>query len=137
MIEYILYFFVFSFIGWIFENLIGLRHHFCGDEIMGHCNICLPMLTIYGIGGITLLFIKKNMIKNNIIIFSIVSGIILTIVECICGQISSYINKRKTWNYDQFPLAICDGYVSLPVFLLWIIGSAIFFKLYDKINNIS
>ncbi len=135
IIEYIIYFFIFSFIGWIFENIIIKYNHFCGDNIVKQFNICLPLLTIYGFGGIALLFIKKNIIKNNIILFSIISGIILSILECIGGKLSFYINKYKTWNYDEYPLPLCDGYVALPIFLLWTVFSVIFFKIYDKINK--
>lgn len=132
--EYIIYFFVFSFIGFIFENCIGKYNSFCGDSTIKKLKLCLPLLTIYGFGGIILLFIKKNIIKNNVITFSIISGIILTLMECIGGQISLYINKSKTWDYSYLPFCFCDGYIALPVFFVWIIFSGIFFKVYDKIN---
>jgi uncharacterized membrane protein len=132
--EYLIYFFVFSFIGWIFENLIGKYNSFCGDNTIKKLKLCLPLLTIYGLGGMILLFIKKNIIKNNIISFSFVSGVILSVLECIAGQASLYINKRKTWNYNYLPITLCDGYVALPVFFVWIIFSGIFFKVHDKFN---
>ncbi len=133
--EYIRYFLVFSFIGWIFENLIGKTNHFCGDTLMNSLNLCLPVLTIYGFGSIVLLFIKKNIIKNNIIFFSIMSGIVLSILECIGGKLSFIINKSKRWDYNYLPLPLCDGYVALPVFLFWVICSAVFFKIYEKFKN--
>ncbi len=133
--EYIRYFLVFSFIGWIFENLIGKTNHFCGDTLMNSLHLCLPVLTIYGFGSIVLLFIKKNIIKNNIIFFSIMSGIVLSILECIGGKLSFIINKSKRWDYNYLPLPLCDGYVALPVFLFWVICSAVFFKIYEKIKN--
>ncbi len=132
MIDYIIYFIVFSIIGWTWENLIGKPQTICGDTMMHKIKLCLPFLVIYGIGGNILLFIKKNIVKNNIIKFSIFSGILLTIMECIIGQISFKINKYKTWNYDKDPFHFCDGYVSLPVMIFWIIASSIFYVVHES-----
>jgi uncharacterized membrane protein len=136
MIEYIIYYIVFALIGWLFENIfIRKKNPLCGDEFMNEIGVCLPLLTMYGLGGITLLFIKKNMIKDNIILFSIISGTILTVIECIGGQISELYTKNKRWNYSNYPLAMCNGYIALPVFILWSVSSAVFFKIHDKIHN--
>ena len=140
MNDYIIYFFVFCIIGWLWERFIMKNNEIsCGDTIVRKIGLCMPILIIYGFGGMLLLFIKrnivnKNIIKKNIITYSLISGLLLTLFECIGGQISFYINKYKTWNYDHHPLKTCSGYVSLPVFLFWILCAGIFYKIDDMRN---
>jgi uncharacterized membrane protein len=136
MYEYILYFFIFSVLGWLWERVIMKNDEIsCGDTIVRKISICMPILLIYGFGGMLLLFIKRNIIKRNILSFAFISGILLTLFECIGGQISFYINKYRTWYYDTHPLNICNGYISLPVFLFWVLCAGIFYKFDDILND--
>ena len=97
MYEYIIYFFIFCVLGWLWERFIMKNNEIsCGDTIVRKIGACMPILLIYGFGGIFLLFIKRNVIKCNIITFALISGILLTLFECIGGQISFYINKYHT-----------------------------------------
>jgi uncharacterized membrane protein len=142
IIEYIICFFICALFGWIYEKIILKRNikkvldlNFCDDIILKKLHLCLPLINIYGLGGVLLLFVKKNIILNNIFVFSLISGILLTILECIGGKICLMIHNDKLWDYSRDYMNFCDSFCSLRVFIIWIIMSVIFFKSYDYLSK--
>ena len=142
IIEYIICYFICALLGWIYEKIIlegsiqkVLDFNFCDDIILRKLYLCLPLINIYGLGGIILLFIKKNIILDNIFTFSLISGILLTIIECIGGKLCLMIHKDKLWDYSDHYMNFCDSFCSLKVFILWIIMSGIFFKSHNYLSK--
>jgi uncharacterized membrane protein len=134
IIEYIICFFVCAFLGWLIEQSIS-NYEYCSDILLKKIKLCLPITLIYGLGGIILLFIKRNLILDNILKFSLVSGIMLTIIECIGGKLSKILTEKRLWNYKKHFMNFCDGYCSLQIFLSWIFLSGIFFKSHNYIST--
>ncbi len=135
--NYILYYIIFGFVGWIIEfiyiNLLNKQHiSFCGDTITNYCNICIPFLNIYGLGAVLLVFLSRKYPKMSFFLFALIGGIYLTIMECIIGNISFTINKVKKWNYHSY---LCNGFISFDIFIYWIICSYIFRWIYYFIEE--
>jgi hypothetical protein len=126
---YGLIFIVFSLLGYIYEAIIGKKHSICGDSLMKMLNICLPLITIYGFGVIILIILRNMFPKMGILRLSILATIVITIYECIVGQMSFLYNKRQTWKYD-YPL--CKGYISPYVSLVWFVFIYIFYYFMDS-----
>ena len=130
--KYIIIFILGSLIGWLYEYFIGKQKNTCGDTAIKKLELCLPLLTIYGMGGIILLYIKENFKFINIFTFSLIATIILTIFECICGKMAKYLYNLKEWDYclDKRDFCFCEGYISLLSFTLWYLFAMVFYKLF-------
>ncbi len=129
MSKYIKYYIIFGFVGWILEyvqNPSTIAK--CGDTLITNAKLCIPFLNIYSTGAIILLLLKNKFNKKHIVELSIISGIILTLFECISGKLSLYINKKHTWNYKNRVFPLCDNFISIDVSVFWIICSFIFYK---------
>jgi uncharacterized membrane protein len=140
MIYYFLYYIIFGFIGWIIEYVYISLHSknnkinisFCGDSFNKYIGICIPFLHIYSLGGLLLVYLANKLHKLNYIYFSIISGICLTIMECIIGNLSLLKNKKKQWDYHS---NICNGFIAFDIFIYWIICSYIFRWIYHFIEK--
>lgn len=123
--RYLCVFLFFSIVGYLFETklLNKPQETFFGETV--------PLLPIYGFGGIILLYIASF----NVSIFykTILATILLTIMECIGGLISYQINKEQTWRYTEgYPF--CFGYNSIFTSIVWMVSSLSFFITYDFVS---
>jgi len=139
IVQYILIYIIFGFIGYLFELCVSdkknIKHKLKGDTIIKKIlKWNIPFINIYGIGVVLLLLINKYINIQNIYVLSIISGLILTYLECLSGYISLVINKRHTWNYKNQLLPCCDNYISLDVGLFWMLCSFVFHFIIRKIN---
>jgi|LakMenE01Jun11ns_1017448.scaffolds.fasta_scaffold9164560_1 uncharacterized membrane protein len=135
MLKYIVIFFLFSFIGWLYEYTIFNKKK--PDGITKKLfNINLPILPIYGFGGIILLLIHDYFEGYPIFIKIIFATIILNIMECIAGLLSYKFYGYQTWNYNNKLIPICNGYISLGSAFVWMIATYSFFTIFDKIKLI-
>ena len=134
-IDYINIFVIFGILGWSYEKLLYPDKNIC-DRAFTKFGICIPLAPPYGFWAIILFILKKYYKPGNIFIFAIVAGIVLTILECICGKIGYHIDKKKIWNYYNGEkindmCTFCDGFISLKIILVWTICAAIFYKITD------
>lgn len=134
MSEYIFIYLVSGFVGWIVDNFYFKKNMLCGDTVNKELGLCFPILHQWALGGITLLFLLNNL-NMNIVLLSIIAGIIITVTECVIGKISSRYNNRRMWDYRNHISPMCGGYISANVGLCWLIISAIFFYTYPKIKG--
>lgn len=132
LIKYLIIFLLGSLIGWLYEYYVGKQKDSCGDTIFRKLKMCIPILTIYGLGGIILLYIKDNYKFINIMSFSLIATFILTIFECISGKAAKFLYNVKEWDYslDKRDICICEGYISLYSICLWYLTAMLFFKLF-------
>ena len=137
--HYLLYYIIFGFVGIFLEFLYSVIGHnklrnfpICGDTLIEYTNLCIPFLNIYGFGGLLLAVMANKYNKWNYFQFAIYMGIILTIMECIIGNISYKVNGVKKWNYGS---NLCNGFISIEVFIFWIICSYLFRWFYYYIEN--
>ncbi len=152
--NYLFYYLFFGFIGWMVEfvymlltqsaclsnniitykNIIKCNPKFsiCGDTLVKYIGLCLPFLNIYGLGAVILAIFANRFHKWNFFVFSLATGCLLTVMECIIGQISFTFNHYQTWNYGS---NICNGYISFNIFIYWIILAYLFRLIYYNIEN--
>ena len=117
--EYIvLYFFLYSFIGWLLETLYSLL-------VLGHFTkrgfLFGPICPIYGFGAIMMILFISKYKKNSIKLF-FASAILFSVFEYIVSFALDAIFAAKWWdyNYDFFNL-----YGRISIFytiILWFIG---------------
>lgn len=130
---FVIIFFVFSFIGWVYEVVLGLcLGYFCDP---GFC--VGPYLAVYGITIVSVYLLlgsrkdKRGIIKvitkyniTNVIsktlVYMIISGIIVTLVELYAASVLHVNFNVRLWDYSVLPYNY-RGYISLPSSLLWII----------------
>ncbi|HJE14465.1 MAG TPA: putative ABC transporter permease [Lapidilactobacillus dextrinicus] len=113
-IEVVLQFFVYGFIGWLWETGLYLvkEHHFVSRGFL-----IGPIIPIYGFGVLAVLYLLKPWV-NNIVLLYISATIVVTALEFLTGYLLEKIFHTKWWNYEKVPLNL-GGYVALPVSLFW------------------
>jgi uncharacterized membrane protein len=132
IIKYLIIFILGSLVGWLYEYYVNKQKDSCGDTIFRKLHICVPLLTIYGLGAIILLYIKDNYKFTNIMSFSLIATFILSIFECISGKAAKYLYNVKEWDYtlDKKNICVCDGYLSLYSICLWFLVAILFYKIF-------
>lgn len=133
MLKYIIIFFIFSILGWIYEYVLFDRHK--SDDLTKKLfNINLPILQLYGLGGVVLLLIYENTGDYSMVLKLIIAAIILNSMECICGLISYNFFGYQLWKYGDNMIPMCSGYISLVAGLWWVFLSFVIFKLFDQFD---
>lgn len=120
-------FFIYSFIGYIYENFI----EFIRGKKMGSGMLYSPFTPIYGIGAFIIIITSKimfNILKLNqfleIFIVLMILTIILTFLEWLGGSLIEKIFHVTFWDYSYFKFHI-GKYVALEVSFIWLILSLI------------
>ncbi len=136
--KYLFIFAVFSIIGWVLEVIYrGIVHKkIVNPGIMSGC-----VVPLYGMGAIILdiiciLFFNINF-KFKILIIFIVSMIILTLLEFICGYVSLKYFHIRLWDYRKEKFNY-KGFICLKFSIVWGLISVIYYLLINPyIHNIS
>ncbi|AYV76991.1 MAG: hypothetical protein Barrevirus6_29 [Barrevirus sp.] len=134
VLRYIIIFFIFSILGWAYERIAfgRLKPDLVSEKIF---DMRLPILPIYGFGGVILLFIYDTFTDYSLLTKVIVAAISLTIMELIGGYLSYNIHGYQTWKYTDSMIPAFDGYISVYATAIWVIGSTIFFYTLDKMKE--
>lgn len=131
--DLVIVFFVFSFIGWIYEIILSI----CVGSLCDPGFLTGPYLAVYG-GTIIIVFIllgskkeKKGIIKImtkhqitgiifTTIIYMLISGLCVTSVEFVSAKLLYSNFSVRLWDYSVMPYNY-EGVISLPTSLLWIV----------------
>ena len=135
---YINCFFIYSIIGFIFENVVGIitNNNFNSGILYG------PITPIYGFGVILILIISKYLFlhlhmprwKETIISFFILI-IVLTGLEFLGGIVIEKIFGIVFWDYSDFKFNI-GKYISLEISFLWgILSIFIIYIIHPLLDN--
>lgn len=134
---YINYFFIYSFLGYLYECFLGLVK----NEKVGSGILYGPVTPVYGVGALLILVVSKFIFKtfkfSNLIesiIIAVVMAFILTILELIVGLLIEKIFKTVFWDYTKFKFHI-GKYIALEVTLVWVIGTFLVIYLINPIIN--
>ena len=117
----ILYFFIYSFIGWALETVYSVYEL---GYITKRRFLFGPLCPIYGSGALILLYLTTKFKKNNITLF-IVSAILFTIFEYIVGYGLDALFANNWWDYTNEILNL-NGRVSILYSLIWGIFAVLF-----------
>ncbi len=131
MTEILLYLYIYSFIGWIYESIyVSIKTKKWVNRGFMHG----PFLTIYGLGGILCVF-SGSLAQGEILLTFIYSLIICTLMELATGLLMEKLFKVRYWDYTNVPLNI-KGYVCPPVSIFWGV-LAIFVNKYFHVGLVS
>ncbi|NLY82664.1 MAG: hypothetical protein GX078_07800 [Clostridiales bacterium] len=123
MTEFLLYIYIYSFIGWVYESAYSsIRERRWINRGFMHG----PFLTIYGMGGIicvqSAILAGGDALKTFMYAF-----VICTAMELSTGLLMEKLFKVRYWDYTQVPLNI-KGYVCFPVSMFWGICAVFIYK---------
>lgn len=121
---YILYFFLYAFIGWLMETVYAF---FVLGGFHKRGFLLGPICPLYGFGALILLLVLKNY-KNKGFKLFFLAAIIFSAFEYITGYALDALFKLKFWDYSQDFLNI-NSRVSLMYSLIWGMIAVIFFKI--------
>ena len=128
MYYYINNFYIFGFIGYIFELLQSLifRHKFISNILFE------PLKPIYGIGIVLVIIIERTIFNNlkiskklKLFLVFITAFILLTILEYLTGITLEKTIHKSLWDYRYLLLNI-GRYISIEVSTFWGIISVLF-----------
>lgn len=136
--EIIWLFFIYSFLGWVLETVKAAIQH---KQFVNKGLVNAPLCVIYGLSaGILTIFFGE---LHGIWLFA--AGFILpSLLEWSAGHLIEKMYHEKWWDYSNVKYNL-DGYVCLPMSILWGVLSVIamewmnpfFLKIYRWIPDIS
>lgn len=112
---FLLYFFVYAFIGWMMEvgfNAVHSGHFINAGMLSG------PWCPIYGFGACAVILFLSDIAQTNKLLLFFGSMLIASIIELITGFVLEKILHRKWWDYSDRRLNL-GGYICLEYSLLW------------------
>ena len=112
--RYILYFFIYSFAGWLLETVYAY-------VVLGHFDnrgfLIGPICPIYGFGMLILTVGLSKYKDSNIKLF-LIASVVLTYFEYVAGFVLDVIFNLKWWDYSNDFLNI-NGRICLPFAFVW------------------
>lgn len=122
--DYILYFFLFSFFGWILESIYALFVYkkFVSKQTL----LKSPLCPIYGVGALVLIAALTPVKKSALLVFC---GGFLTMsaVEYLVAVYYEHLYGVKWWDYTDV-WGNFNGKVCVKLSLFWGVASVLFFK---------
>ena len=138
VLDYIFYFFFYSFIGWFFESC------YCSIRPKKWVNrgfLRGPICPIYGTGGLVMMIcllplrhITENLYLNELLIF-IAGAILCDIVEFMTSYIMEKLFNARWWDYSNKKFNI-QGRICLTHTLYWGTCSCLFVFILEPIMNL-
>ena len=131
IIEYIIYFFIYAFLGWIMEVIYALFIH---GHFVNRGFLFGPICPIYGFGAIILIMTTKKLYKRPVLKF-IIATVSFTVFEYLVSLILEMLFGLRWWDYTNDFLNI-QGRVSLLYSIFWgVIGVIVLEKIHPFIQN--
>ena len=134
---YVNIFFIFSFIGFLFENVLNIfsNDNFNSGILYG------PWTFIYGIGALLVVFLNKFLKQyhlkkwKEVLLFYIGITILMTLVEFGGGMLIESIFHRTYWDYTNMRFNY-GKYICLEVSLAWgVLATLVNYFLLPPINR--
>lgn len=119
--NYILYFFIYSFLGWVSETLYAIYQtgHFVKRGFL--FGVICP---IYGYGAIILLLFFRQFKRNSLKLF-IIAAIVLSALEYYVSFAMEGLFKSHWWNYTNEFFNL-NGRISILYSFVWGIAAILF-----------
>lgn len=133
---YVNIFFVYSIIGFIYESIVN----YVQSGFFGSGFLYGPWTPIYGGSVLIILLINRLVSKkckskiNRIILVSLISMLVLTIIEFLSGNLLQLLFKKVYWNYSGFKFNY-GKYIALEVSTIWALMSALVVVIHPKIEK--
>ena len=132
IIEYITYFFIYSFLGWLIETIYAMFVH---GYFVKRGFLFGPICPIYGFGAVLLLMATKKLYKKPLLKF-LIATIAFTLFEYMVSFILEMLFGLRWWDYSNDFLNI-QGRVSLLYSIFWgLIGVFLLEKLHPRVQDL-
>lgn len=135
---YVNMFFIFSFIGFLFENVLNI---FTNDTFNSGI-LYGPWTFIYGVGILLMIIVYKFLVQyhlkkwKEILLFYVIITIVMTLVEFSGGMLIETIFHRTYWDYTNMRFNY-GKYICLEVSLSWgLLATFITYLILPFINKI-
>ena len=115
MLNYIGYFFIYSFAGFLLETLFALFVQ--GEFVMRKCFLFSPLCPVYGLGAIAIISFAGPFRQHPVAVF-FVGLLAASVVEYFTDIFYREILGVTFWDYTDMPLNI-NGRVCLVFSLIW------------------
>lgn len=112
--RYIKAYIIASILGIISEFLVTRGQHHCIQNLTMKCIRNGIFLNLYGWSAVIITMLLDFFRNKSIVLLIGMSIILINCLECIGGQLSSYMhNGKQTWKYDSTMIPTCNGYISI------------------------
>ena len=131
IIDYISYFFIYSFLGWIIETIYAIL---INGYFVKRGFLYGPICPIYGFGAVILIMATKRLYGKPFMKF-IISTIAFTVFEYLVSLVLEMLFGLRWWDYSNDFLNI-QGRVSLLYSIFWgLTGVFLLEKLHPKVED--
>lgn len=112
IVDLLLLFFIYSFIGWVLETVVGsIRHKVFTNKGL----VTGPFCVIYGISAVLISVTLRDLTGIWLFLFAMTYA---TVIEWIAGHLIEKIFGERWWDYSGVKINF-DGYICLPASALW------------------
>lgn len=118
--SYILFFFTFSFLGWVWEVVF---HLFLDRAFVNRGLLTGPWLPIYGVGGLLILIFLKPFAKRPPLLFLLITAA-CSVLEYTAGWLLERIWSLRWWDYSACFMNL-NGRICLGASLLFSTGGCL------------
>ena len=118
--SYILFFFTFSFAGWLWEVLL---HVFIDHTVVNRGVLYGPWLPIYGFGGVLILLLLRRFAERPLQVF-LMTMLTAGTMEFVTGTVLWKVYQMRWWDYRD-SLINLKGFVCLEGLLLFGTGGLV------------
>ena len=127
MKDYLIYFFIYAFIGWVVEVSY---HAVTKGKFINRGFLAGPCCPIYGFGAIAVIYFLTDISEKNKLVLFLGSMFIASLIEFIAGFMLEKIFHERWWDYSDRKLNI-GGYVCLEFSVIW---GMFCFLLYEAVH---
>ncbi len=125
VIPYIIYFFVYAFIGYIIESIYCF---IIDKKVVNRGFLFGPIIPVFGFGVVTIIFATRN-VKDDLFLTFFVSMSACTIIEYFTGWLLEKLFGVKYWDYSQVTKYHLHGRICLSSSLLFGVAGCVIMKL--------
>ena len=132
-------FFIYSFIGWFFEAMVGTIHN---RKFTNRGFSTGPFCPVYGTAAVLMTATLSELLDDPVFLF-LGCAVLASVDEWITGKLLELLDRRRWWDYSKIP-GNFDGYICLPYTVLWGVlgvlalrfGNTFFLFLYELVPSL-
>lgn len=132
VLNYILFFFVCAFIGWVWEVILTFIQtgNFVNRGVLHG-----PWLPIYGFGGVGILLLVGHLRKYPPLVF-LTSALFCGVMEYLTGWYLETVKHLKWWDYSNIPLNLHGRVCLLSILCFGLCGLFVIYIIYPRFHDV-
>lgn len=131
ILNYILFFFVCAFLGWIWEVMLTFIKT---GTIVNRGVLHGPWLPIYGFGGIGILLLVGHLRKYPPLVF-LTSAVFCGVMEYFTGWYLETFRHLKWWDYSDIPLNLHGRICLISLVCFGLCGLFVIYVIYPRFHD--